>query len=71
MTLNKSKKLTGNLPWEKLDAYALLFRPTLLSSLALSWTIARFLDPFYTFSPAHLRVIRDFTTPNPFECIAI
>ena len=40
------------------------------SSLTLPWTIARFLDPFYTFSPAHRRVIRDFTPPNPFyrEC---
>ena len=28
------------------------------SSLTLPWTIARFLDPFYTFSPAHRRVIR-------------
>ena len=32
--------------------------------LMLLWTIARFLDPFYTFSPAHHRVIRDFT-PTP------
>ena len=29
------------------------------SSLALPWAIARFLHPFYTFSPAHRRVIRD------------
>ena len=29
------------------------------SSLTLSWTIARFLDPFCTFSPAHRRVICD------------
>ena len=29
------------------------------SSLTLSWTIAGFLHPFYTFSPAHRRVIRD------------
>ena len=29
------------------------------SSLTLPWTIARFLDPFCTFSPAHRRVIRD------------
>ena len=29
------------------------------SSLSLSWTIARFLDPFCTFSPAHRRVIGD------------
>ena len=29
------------------------------SSLTLPWTIARFLHPFYTFSPAHRRVIRD------------
>ena len=29
------------------------------SSLTLPWTIARFLDPFCTFSPAHCRVIHD------------
>ena len=29
------------------------------SSLTLRWTIARFLHPFYTFSLAHRRVIRD------------
>ena len=29
------------------------------SSFTLSWTFARFLHPFYTFSPAHRRVIRD------------
>ena len=29
------------------------------SSLTLPWTIAGFLRPFYTFSPAHRRVIRD------------
>ena len=29
------------------------------SSLTLPWTIARFLHPFCTFSPAHRRVIRD------------
>ena len=29
------------------------------SSLTLPWTIARFLDSFCTFSPAHCRVIRD------------
>ena len=29
------------------------------SSLTLPWTIAWFLHPFYTFSPAHRRVIRD------------
>ena len=31
----------------------------LTSSLTLPWTIARFLDPFCTFSPAHRRVICD------------
>ena len=31
----------------------------LTSSLILPWTIARFLRPFYTFIPAHRRVIRD------------
>ena len=42
------------------------FLPQLLtSSLTLPWAIARFLDPFYTFSPAHRRVIRDFVlTPT-------
>ena len=29
------------------------------SSLTLPWTIARFLQIFYTFSPAHRRVIRN------------
>ena len=29
------------------------------SSLTLPWTIAGFLHPFYTFNPAHHRVIRD------------
>ena len=29
------------------------------SALTLPWTIDRILDPFYTFSPAHPRVIRD------------
>ena len=29
------------------------------SSLTLPWTIARFLDPFYTFGPSHRRVIRN------------
>ena len=29
------------------------------SSLTLPWTIARFLDPFCAFSPAHCRVIRN------------
>ena len=29
------------------------------SSLTLPWTIAKFLDPFCNFSPAHRRVIRD------------
>ena len=73
LTLNKSKKLTAKLLWEKPDAYALLCfpQPSLVSSLTLPWTIARFLDPFYTFSPAHRRVIHDLTPPNPFECIGI
>ena len=29
------------------------------TSLTLPWTLARFLEPFRTFSPAHRRVIRD------------
>ena len=45
------------------------FPPT-LSSLTLPWTIARFLDPFYTFSPAHRRVIRDFTPSTLFTVSA-
>ena len=65
-------KKTVKLLWEKPDAYALLFfsQPPLVSSLTLPWTIARFFDPFYTFSPAHRRVIHNFTLP-PFECIGI
>ena len=73
-TFNKSKKLTAKLQWAKPDVYALLFflaQPPLATSLTLLWTIARFLDPFYTFSPAHRRVICDFTPPNPLECINI
>ena len=31
------------------------------SSITLPWTIAGFLHPFYTFSPAHCRVIHDTT----------
>ena len=37
------------------------------SSLTLPWTIARFLDPFCTFSPAHRRVIRDNFIFQPFR----
>ena len=37
------------------------------SSLTLPWTIARFLDPFCTFSPAHRRVIRDTFIFRPFH----
>ena len=36
------------------------------SSLTLPWTIARFLDPFCTFSPAHRRVIRNTSFFNHF-----
>ena len=36
------------------------------SSLTLPWTIARFLDLFCTFSPAHHRVIRDTFIFQPF-----
>ena len=39
----------------------------LTSSLTLPWTIARFLDPFCTFSPAHRRVIRDTFIFRPFH----
>ena len=38
----------------------------LTSSLTLPWTIARCLDPFCTFSPAHRRVIRDTFIFQPF-----
>ena len=37
------------------------------SSLTLPWTIARFLDPFCTFSPAHRRVICDTSIFQPFR----
>ena len=37
------------------------------SSLTLLWTIARFLDPFYTFSPAHCRVICNTFIFQPFR----
>ena len=42
-----------------------IFFPT--SSLTLPWTIAGFLHPFYTFSPAHRRVIRDTFIFRPFH----
>ena len=42
-----------------------IFFPT--SSLTLPWTIAGFLHPFYTFSPAHRRVIRDTFIFQPFR----
>ena len=38
-----------------------LAQPHLALSLTLPWTITRFLDTFYTFSPAHCRVTRNFT----------
>ena len=34
---------------------------SLTSSLTLPWAISRFLNPFYTFSPAHCRVIWNFS----------
>ena len=37
------------------------------SSFTLPWTIAGFLHPFYTFSPAHRRVIRDTFIFRPFH----
>ena len=39
----------------------------LTSSLTLPWTIARFLDPFCTFRPAHRRVIRNTSIFRPFR----
>ena len=41
-----------------------------ISFLTLPWTIARFLDPFCTFSPAHRRVIRDTFIFRPFHLAA-
>ena len=41
------------------------------SSLTLPWTIARFLHPFCTFSPAHRRVIRDTFIFRPFHYLLI
>ena len=38
----------------------------LASSLTLPWTVARFLDPFCTFSPAHRRVICSTFIFRPF-----
>ena len=37
------------------------------SSLTFPWTIARFLDPFCTFSSAHCRVIRNTFIFQPFR----
>ena len=51
-------------------AFLFFAQPPLVSSLTLPLTIARFLDPFYTFSPPHCRLICDFT-PLRFECIGI
>ena len=39
----------------------------LTSSLTLPWTIARFLDPFSTFSPVHRRAICDTFIFQPFH----
>ena len=39
---------------------------SLTSSVSLPWAITRFLDPFYTFSPAHRRVFHDFALPTLF-----
>ena len=72
MTLNKSKKTSKTLVGETGCLCTAFFfsQPPLVSSLTLPWNIARFLDPFHTFSLAHRRLIRDFTLP-PFECIGI
>ena len=56
--------------WCLCIAFLFFAQPSLVSSLTLPWTIARFLDPFYTFSPPHCRVIYDFTLPQ-FEWIGI
>ena len=42
-------------------SYVMLFFSLLFNVIphTLPWTIAGFLHPFYTFSPAHRRVIRD------------
>ena len=58
------------LAWENLRRFLVCWSSFLLSfffiriffstsSLTLPWTLARFLDSFCTFSPAHCRVIRD------------
>ena len=39
----------------------------LTSCLTLPWTSARFLDPFFTFSPAHRKFIRDTFIFQPFR----
>ena len=39
-----------------------------ISSLTLPWTIAGFLHPFYSFNPAHRRVIRDTLIFNHSVC---
>ena len=46
--------------------YPLPSKSPFKSSLTLPWTIARFLNPFYTFNPAHRRVIRDRMIPVPY-----
>ena len=74
VTLSKLKKTNSKTPVGETGCLYIAFflaQPSLASSLTLLWTIARFLDPFYTFSPAHRRVIRNFTPPKPFECIGI
>ena len=67
MTSQKSKTPVGETGCLCITFF--LAQPPLASSLALPWTIARLLDLFYTFSPAH-PAIHNFT-PAPFECIGI
>ena len=43
----------------------------LTSSLNLLWAVVRFLDLFYTFSPAHCRVVCDFPLPIIFTVSAM
>ena len=73
LTLNKFKKLATKLVcWETGCLCIFIFPHPTLSSLTLPWIITRFLNSFYTFSPAQCMVICDFAPPNPFfESIGI
>ena len=55
------KKTNSKTPVGEAGCLCIAFFPPTLFSVTLPWTIARLLDPFYTFSPAHRRVIHNFT----------